>query len=125
MTKKRYYYTDPVKAAYMSKEFGVKYMEQIGAMVRPLPEESYKWIQENPTVNWCSKFYVAKESESIFDPHFIDRGINRDGVLFYYDCEGNWIDEYFFEPAIDYDKIDIIMRDNKHFMAPKIEIIKE
>ena len=109
----------------MSKEFGVKYMEQIGAMVRPLPEESYKWIQENPTVNWCSKFYVAKESESIFDPHFIDRGINRDGVLFYYDCEGNWIDEYFFEPAIDYDKIDIIMRDNKHFMAPKIEIIKE
>lgn len=60
--KQRLYFTCPIKAAYMAKEFGVIIHGLMKNKARsPLSSD---WEQ---VINFrCGKMYVAKESESVF-----------------------------------------------------------
>ena len=96
---KRYYYTDPIKAAYMTKEFGVKFLNEDGWEC--FYEDGNWWADEKiggitKTHSVTDgKFYIAKESESIFKQKI-----------------GDMTDQNF-------DKI--VVRDNELFFTPKTE----
>ncbi len=116
---KRYYYTCPIKALYMMKEFGVKYDFE--------NEESLVRIINTPEIkkdNFMRQIYVAKESEEIFKPRNYDlAGFTRDDgistIAQYDEAKKAFINGSFrilkkYNPKI-------IMRDNKQFFMPEVE----
>ena len=73
---KRYYYTCPIKALYMMKEFGVKYDFE--------NEEGLIHIIKTPEIrrdNFMRKIYVAEESQKIFNS--VSEIIYRDNKQFF------------------------------------------
>lgn len=121
MTKKqmnmgnRLYYTDPIKALYMMGAFGVKFEYEIDKIT---PLEHLTGILE-----LLGKIFIAKESESIFDPKAGD--VSDEGNIFninidYPDSKytGAW-EEHCDSHAHNPDYDEIIMRDNKHFFMPE------
>lgn len=133
------YYTCPIKALYMSKEFEVKfyiYGEQLIEHNLSTGEvEGSKKIKidfEDEYLNQIldsfseiknlkSRIYVAKESEHIFKPQELDIGFtsSRNQTQFNH---GAFI---FLElKTIGWSPIDegrIIMRNNKQFFMPEVE----
>lgn len=106
----RYFYDCPIKAAYMSKEFGVKF---------DLFDEH---TSDAGKVTLCGnneKIYVAPESESLFE--------EKEGDLTIYPSEVSDAEIMFGgmhllgvgqkEPFPKPESI-IIMRDGKHFFSP-------
>lgn len=90
MTK--YYYTCPIEAAYMAKEFSVKF-------INPQP------IKDNPIIE--SNTY-SNLSILVGDLEYI---IKRFGKVMI--CEEL---EHIFEPTLS-----TAFRENKHFFMPKVE----
>jgi hypothetical protein len=148
----RYYYTDPIKAIYMMKEFGVKFYADTETGLINFADfevdEGAISIQEflEITKLYPKKILVAKESEHIFEPKegdmdqygrffikvktttetFIDLSVSDTKIK--YDMRWSSI----FEKADqDGQRISeslktnpkIIMRDNKHFFTPENETI--
>jgi hypothetical protein len=133
MTNKRYYYTDPIKALYMMKEFGVTFI--VG------DQGYYKYEQCLPyTLEHLSKrkkFYIAKKSEHIFKAKHGDDGkllnvplplkcCKKIGIT-YWAC---W--EFLFKrtkfnyrlkpfATVNEESVKIIYRDNKQFFFPEVE----
>lgn len=101
---KRLYYICPIKALYMMKEFGVKFVDEVGYHFED-------WRVDRDGINLITdltrlfttfpKVYVAKESEGIFKYR------ENDIVTGIIDSSSK------ADP--------IIMRDNKHFFSPEIE----
>lgn len=129
---KRYYYTCPIKALYMMKEFGVKFSEAHGAN----HADRYYQIDEAQLCDFITQaiedfrgieqIYVAKESEHIFELKNDDFGIvkNFNPLIFvrfcsYYNSWGYEGDEY--EERFNNDEVNIIYRNGKHFFNPKEE----
>jgi hypothetical protein len=144
---KRIYYTDPIKAAYMSKEFGVRFSKE-----NIIDDKTYIFWQINPmftifsndTVTLelidkhCVKLYVAKESEGIFNIKAGDFVTNSFKQGKSRHCHGfaghpNGLSDtsiavttperhngktYFVE---NISELSIIMRDNKQFFMGEIE----
>ena len=113
---KRLYYTGPIKAAYMAKEFGVK----LNIRVSPKGEISEYFIDYELMLREQEKglFYVAKESESIFEPIKGDEGrwSGKRGAHY-----ANYNGEQWVSAGSEEVPPKIIMRDNKHFFNPEIE----
>jgi hypothetical protein len=134
----RYYYTCPIQALYMMKEFGVRF--EIEA-----DKEAYEFfgIEKDfiPFTNLLignldsigdlnlnlGKIYVAKESEHIFK--LKEGDIVSDGELFGKLCSKS---PYEARSAFSIDdeggtrvckdsELEIIMRDNKQFFMPEVE----
>lgn len=118
---KRLYYDCPAQALYMMKEFGIKLqIQNQGVIGRYFSEISLEEVRINFLTE---KMFVAPESEHIFEPKEGDLGIDseHDYIIGNYEAEykeWNVPYEYSFKQGI------IIMRDNKHFFAPKIETDK-
>jgi len=115
----------------MMREFGVKI--ENSSTIECLRAEDFEEIIEHFESEWYSrngsflpKIYVAKESEEIFKPRIDDMGIipnnPADPMIFYYE---GW--QYLSDDAedrlgdIDPDSVEIIMRDNKHFIDCEVE----
>lgn len=112
--KPRLYYNDSLKAAWMKREFGVKFEIEL----RSTTGELYDIVDvelNHPSLITSETYFVKKESEAIFAPKEGDDG---------YDFEkGN----YWFNGILwisgglrknenpDNEDIKIIMRDNKQF----------
>jgi len=105
----RLYFDCPIKALYMMKEFRVEF-------------ESFDWYS---LINQCEhnksakcRYYITKGSEHIFEPMKGDEGRwSRIQGAHYANFNGvQWVSygNEITEP-------EIIMRDNKHFFAPKKE----
>lgn len=126
----KYYYTCPIKALYMMKEFGVKFELGYGAFRNyKIEDNSIHSIRE--FINDCldygqdfRKFCVSEESEHIFEPKEGDVGLldNRHSAIFQ---GGSWrYDEMISDSKPYFEKEHrgkIIMRDNKQFFMPKEE----
>jgi hypothetical protein len=106
---KKYYYTCPIKALYMMKEFGVEYdFENEEGLIR---------IIKTPEIrrdNFMRKIYVAKESEHIFEPKKGDKDEN--GLFF----DGkHWTDGISY--AISSEQSKTSFRFGKQFFMPEVE----
>jgi len=104
----RLYYTDPIIAAYMDKYHGVKFSSTDDMGI-------HSWDIELRMPG--EKYYIAKESESIFDPKEEDQGVcnTEVGCSYYRYTEGIWLGHLLSELP------EIIMRDDKHFFMCKVE----
>jgi hypothetical protein len=123
---KKYYYTCPIKALYMMKEFGVKFeCKDANGDVYDFQE----WYLNSNNIselsleleNFPISIYVKKESEHIFDPKDDDLGIGYHTDLWRFDKD-RWIfrtDEEYRRGIILL-KIRIIQRDNKQFFMPEV-----
>ena len=129
---KRYYFTCPIKAAYMNHEFGViTYIELSNKSGiydkyfiknwnhRELELEAKDKYHHN-------KYYVAPESEHIFEPKDGDIGqMKAEGARFfvkYSESSKEWKE---WPGGGYYSKkngSDIIYRDGKHFFTPNREV---
>ena len=101
---KRLYFTDPIKALYMMQEFGVKISrEDIFSILCAIRDNRVDL-----------KFYVTKESESIFEP------IKGDKMWINLEKAGEKI-YTFSKGALYWRNAKIIMRNGKHFFMPEVE----
>lgn len=121
---KRLYFNDPIKAAYMAREFGVVIHGLIGDTKHPLSSD---WEH---VVNFrCGKMYIAKESEYIFQPKSWDRGISGNEIFtFFEDEEGTWQNHHaeYSKNSEFCPKVEIIAREIKEekwipFLIPEVE----
>lgn len=108
MTKKLYY-ADPLAAAYMANEFGVKYQSEI--KMDWLSAQSYTSRGNFSRIN--KEYYIHPDSLDIFQPKEGDRNI--DGLIY---TNGQWIGLGYASSAYIYENRDIDKRDNKPFFTP-------
>jgi len=119
---KKYYYTCPIKALYMMKEFGIEfYTKGFLDVESDFLEKELGFHLEIRTLynKLCqvnSKIYVAKESEHIFEPKKHDLGIN---LVFLNSLYFDGLD--WFIENIKFKNADIIMRGQKQFFMPEVE----
>jgi len=119
---KKYYYTCPIKALYMMKEFGIEFYTKVFLDVESdfLEKELGFHLEIRTLYNkLCqvnSKIYVAKESEHIFEPKKHDLGIN---LVFLNSLYFDGLD--WFIENIKFKNADIIMRGQKQFFMPEVE----
>lgn len=131
------YYTDPLKAAWMAREFGVEYTNFAENNVRPQDmvlsilyngkimqglKTSTAW-RDNTTgeiygQTQRDKFTIHPNSCRIFEPQEWDVGFNADGLLIQY-YEGMW--RYQNEPSLT-PLDEIISRNGKAFFTPEKEL---
>ena len=120
----RYYFTCPIKALYMMKEFGVKFE------CKDANGEFYdfqEWFLNSNNIselsleleNFPISIYVKKESEHIFEPKDDDLILHSSPdsdddayKLWKSDIGSVWLKKYFSKT---------IMRDNKQFFMPEVE----
>lgn len=130
----RRYFTCPIKALYMVKEFGVELKFK-----KPVENRTGErfldmgdlWISDVDVTNHgdlrilsliscrdIPKLYVCKHSESIFEPQKGDEGRwSRAQGAHYANFNGfHWV-----SAGIEEIEPKIIMRDNKHFFAGELE----
>ena len=126
----RYYFTCPIKAAYMNHEFGVITYIELSNKSRIYDKYFIKdWNHRELELDakdkyHCNKYYVAPESEHIFEPKKGDLGIERNlhtlepcffgGTYWFYDND-------YLEIKPHPQKVDIIYRNGKNFFNPKEE----
>jgi len=120
---KNYYYTCPIKALYMMKEFKMFASDKNENLFLrySLFEPDFKLFR---ILEELDKIYVAKESEHIFEPKKHDlAGFTRDDgistIAQYDEAKKAFINGSFrilkkYNPKI-------IMRDNKQFFMPEVE----
>lgn len=101
--EKKLYYTCPIQALYMIKEFGVEFVYENGDGIVNLQNlELFAVFDIKSLIDDFKNFgkiYVVKESEYIFEPKQGDMGIESNNL------------------------VKIIMRNGKQFFMPEQEII--
>ena len=136
---KRYYYTDAIVALYMMKEFGVEFetkhqskfngkyffrgLEKLWVDNIDISDDSIRicsllYLENNDKTCVNNKFYVAKESEHIFEPKKGDEGRWLRPIGAHY---ANHNGEQWVSAGIEPNPPEIIMRDNKQFFMPEVE----
>lgn len=127
----RYYFTCPIKAAYMNHEFGV--ITYIELSIKSEIYDKYfikDWNHRELGLDakdkyHCNKYYVAPESEHIFEPKEGDLGqMKAEGARFfvkYSERSKEWKEWHGGGYYSDKNGSDIIYRDGKHFFNPKEE----
>jgi hypothetical protein len=141
---KRLYFTCPIKAMYMNHYFGVKFMPPANSNnceVHELAQETIMYLREDCEdcmENWkkqldeAGKFFVAPESEHIFEPKSGD--LDADGFCFTsgmpitnqmtgkidYHTDACWLLQ-IEEFSRSKEKSKTICRDSKQFFMPEVE----
>jgi len=117
---KRYYYTCPIKALYMMKEFGVGFFTKVFFDVESdsLEKELGFHLEIGTLYNkLCqinSKIYVAPKSEHIFE--LKERDKDENGL--FYDGR-HWTDGFSY--AISSEQSKTSFRFGKQFFMPEVE----
>jgi hypothetical protein len=127
--KPRLFFTCPIKAAYMGHKFGViTYVElSIKSEIYDkyfIKDWNHRELKLDPKEeHYCDKYYVAKESEHIFEPKNYDlAGFTRDdgiSTIGQYDEAKKAFINGSFRILKKYNP-KIIMRDNKQFFMPEV-----
>jgi hypothetical protein len=127
---KKYYYTCPIKALYMMKEFEVLfYLDDGESSTHPFirnDEDEFE-IADHELLKRCegyNKIYIEEESEHIFEPRNYDlAGFTRDdgiSTVAQYDGAKKAFINGSFRILKKYNP-KIIIRDNKQFFYPEVE----
>jgi hypothetical protein len=109
-TEPKYYYTCPIKALYMMKEFGVRICKE--------NQDVSNWNLADLLCIDFGRIYVAPESEHIFEPKKGDEGRWLRPIGAHY---ANHNGEQWVSAGIEPNPPEIIMRDNKQFFIPEVE----
>jgi len=116
----RLYFTCPIKALYMMKEFGVGFIledeEKLRSFLGVGLSEEKETFEEKLRIK--SKYFIAKESEHIFEPKKGDEGRWVRPIGAHY---ANHNGEQWVSAGIEPNPPKIIMRDNKQFFMPEVE----
>ena len=125
MTEHRYFYTDPLAAAWMAKRFGMRFAEWEGRSVRhassSLPLRDHEAIvvwalgQEKP------RFEVHTDSLHLLEPDLEDILYHENACWRVTQCEGDglWVSRPEAIRALMKDGAKIIQRDGKPFFWPE------
>jgi hypothetical protein len=112
--KNRRYFTCPIQAIYMAKEFGVVYIagDQAHYSYKDFLDHTFNHLKRR------ERFYVAEVSEAIFEPKIGDEGRwSRKQGAHYANFNGNqWV-----SAGIEPTEPTIMMRNNKHFFMGELE----
>lgn len=129
----RYYYTCPIKALYMMKEFGVEFEienedfeDEDDGFTEPYFDFRLWEIESPETINTLldileggGRIYVQYESRHIFEPKTNDIfSYKMFGMVTTYILPENQDGK---EWAKEVSEIKIIMRDDKEFFMPEVE----
>ncbi len=113
-----YFYTDPLKAAWMMDKFGVRILIPPPPHFRYAKERCYKLstlynhiYHKQPSPD---RYYVHGEDYGVFEARDGDIGIGVDG----YPCKFD-SDAFRTEEGLSIGEARIIYRDGVHFMAPE------
>jgi len=130
MTTKRYYYTDPLAAAWMAKHHDMGFevaINTVNSMLEIMPASmafAHPAYLPNPYFLFqdVKKIYIHSDSLHFLDGQDADRGIDARGLLVFMEY-GNF--EYVdstqsHSPA---EPVKIILRNGKAFMWPEVEDI--
>mgnify|MGYP003335726184 CR=1 FL=1 len=128
MTKKQYYYTCPIKALYMMKEFGVRvYVKLENKDSEIINFYTFKdYFNMKSLLSYC-KIYVAQKSNHIFQPK---NGDLAEKLYHFYEFNGKKWREVGTdsESNITYPKSKyanyIVMRCDRPFFSPKVEEVE-
>lgn len=131
---KRYFYTDPLKAVWMSREFNIKFQELVSYMVDERFEDRFidlysDKLLDNNFYPSMGRFYVHLDSEHLLEVQIGDIILTKDenyqfpnwvaeidkGKLYtkHYDCNKQWIGGIHCKK--------IIQRNGKAFFTPESE----
>ncbi len=121
---KKLYYTDPLAAAYMAREFGVKYENCTFDTKITSFREISKGLIKGREIDWFDRYYIHPDSYHIFEPQGIDliEVITPENYphhalqvhLMYYRGRG-------YRAIQDNESVKIIQRNNKPFFWPEEE----
>lgn len=124
------YYKDPLKAAYMAREFGVQILIENEKYEEDNGQDPYKYIADWYIICEQKKFYkdegnIHPDSYDIFKPKGGDIGIGigeYNYIYCYEDDNTGWgTEDCSPQLFAKDDKIEKILRDGKHFFMPEIE----
>jgi hypothetical protein len=128
----RYFYTCPIEAAYMAKNFSMKFLKpsikNVGGKIVPCEWPANDWetdffCSSQSDCDWESgPFYIHHDSLPIFEPQEGDSGITGGELLVNF-TDGDWCillpDGY---QGLDDDiQVKIIQRQGKAFIMPEVE----
>jgi hypothetical protein len=113
----RYFYTDPLAAAWMARHFGMRFQNQnngIEVMDRDI-------IRHAATGNVC-RIHVHADSRHLLEPDDLDIGLDGSGYIFKHIIGSWWIQDTeanrYLEPQ---GLVRIIQRGGKPFFWPETE----
>ena len=120
------YYTDPLAAAYMAREFAVMLRTPCAQNIAPsgMLEHWHELLKVNPKLN-LDRIYIHPDSLSIFEPKLHDL-VEWEGLVFGFviglnegevGVQHGESDVY----TLDKDECTIIQRDDKPFFYPDSE----
>jgi hypothetical protein len=122
------YYTDPLKAAWMCREFGVKFQTEHGELMEY--HHPFGWNSETESIgNMFQRFYIHPDSLALFQPkigdwvQIINKATRNHGWIRHYtksiaahEKHGAYIRERFKN-----NNLRIIQRNNKAFFTPEVD----
>lgn len=124
------YYDDPLAAAYMAREFGVKYQywceddkEFYNIELRPFSANYDEFYPEGDDYQLNEdKYYIHPDSYHILQPHNGDAGSDAKGFPLYY-SDYFKVDDFYWHYSMGATGVveKIIQRDDKQFFEPKQE----
>lgn len=125
----RMYYTDPLKAAWMAREFGVKYHDTLISPVELTVPDLMDEIRDNLVDGTAfDNLYIHPDSYSVFEPQEGDvvtvsnlvatiGSISDKTTIWGKMVSGKGVRASFYDSAID----NTIQRNNKAFFMPEVE----
>ena len=111
----KYFYTDPLKAAWMAIEFGMKFQEGLSARFLLLDAAS----QLRDKKYGSCFYYIRRDNLHIINPIKDDIGETKNGVFGIYHPFGN--KGFFTDEGIKLEECEIIRRNKKAFFMPEVE----
>lgn len=109
----RYYYDDPIKAAYMFETFKIEFETPFHYEIDY--GKSAVFTGGYP----AEKIYVRPERYELLKPRVCDMGIDADGEPAYYCNSQAWYN--FQTNNYARQNVEIIQRDNKAWFSPEVE----
>lgn len=121
MTGKRYFYTDPLAAAWMAKHFGMRFVSWHSGK-----EYDVSVIESNvgspiESIRESQRYVVAEDSLQLLEPRLGDVVEYQQSVHRFSVVDARWFDKGFCMDQMRFADGKIIRRDGNSFMWPEVE----
>lgn len=115
----KYYYKDPLAAAYMAREFGIKlyWLNKKGAKREPQSHKTVLGYAYEANLELPDRFYIHPDSHHIFEPIVCDVGVDDNGTPVEY-AAGAWVGD---GSPVGVEPVRIIQRNGRPFFWPEVE----
>lgn len=122
----KYFYTDPLAAAWMAKHFGVRFCDKDNGEIFILMDKDMRfcyrwkdhWGTDRSLIFLEDKFYIHPDSAKLLEPQEGDLIEYKDGQLTWVPANGNF--PFFARKSFSGD-LKVIQRNGIAFMWPEVE----